>query len=184
MRWAAFVALGMIIAACSSSDDRTSLNSAPRSRGDDDDDTTKSLVDAGGGTDAAPADSGPAPSDACKVGNLALCFGFDGDVTDGSANGLKPKIANIEFVPGKESLAASFGPASQMTFDPNQAFELPKDESGAMLAALGLDPLRVSYTLDARWDRARHEIVIDKLMLLAENAGTIVVSGKLVSFVI
>jgi hypothetical protein len=126
MRWAGFIAVGMIVAACSSTTgDRTSLSGAPRSHGDDDDDV-KGAVDAGP-VDAAPVDAGPVQSDVCKVGGLALCFGFDGAVTDGSSNALKPKIANIELVKGKDSLAASFGPASQMTFEPNQAFELPKD---------------------------------------------------------
>jgi hypothetical protein len=126
MRWAGFIAVGMIVAACSTStEDRGSLRAAPRTHGDDDDDV-KAAVDAGP-SDAAPVDAGPVQSEICKVGGLALCFGFDGSATDGSSNALKPKLANIEFVKGKDSLAASFGPASQMTFEPNQAFELPKD---------------------------------------------------------
>lgn len=125
MRWASFVALGMIIVACSSSSDPTSLGAGPRSRGDDDDDAVKT-VDAGP-IDAAPVDSGPVQSDVCKVGGLALCFGFDGAATDGSPNALKGKATNIDFVKGKDSLAGSFGPASAITFEANQAFELPKD---------------------------------------------------------
>lgn len=126
MRWASFIALGMIVAACSTSDDRSTLNSAPRSHGDDDDDTTKVTIDAGP-TDAAPVDSGPAQSEACKIGGLALCFGFDGAASDGSPNALKGTATNVDFVTGKESLAGSFGTASVITFEPNQAFELPKD---------------------------------------------------------
>lgn len=56
-------------------------------------------------------------------------------------------------------------------------FELPQDASSQMLTALGLDPLTVSYDLSARWDRATREIVVDNLMLSADNGGTVILSG-------
>lgn len=127
MRPASLLTL-VLLAACSSTGDRSSLGTAPRSGDDDDDDAVKVASDAGPTlAPEAGADAGPISSATCKIGGLTLCFAFDGAVTDGSPNGIKPKIANITFASGKDGQAASFGPASQMTFEPNQAFDLPAD---------------------------------------------------------
>ena len=61
----------------------------------------------------------------------------------------------------------------------NISFVPPDDQSGAMLTSLGLDPFTLSYDLSMHWDRAAQEIVVDNLMVSADNAGTIIISGVL-----
>ena len=129
MRWTGLLSLLILAAACTeTASNRTTLKGA--SRGDDDDDDITTVVDAGGTpptTDAAPIDAGPTTSETCKIGGLALCLAFENDLTDESANGLKGKSANIEFVPGKAGQAASFGTGSSMTaMSPRSSQEGPR----------------------------------------------------------
>lgn len=165
MRWAGFIALGIVVAACSSTSNSSSLSHAPRHGGaaDDDDDDDVTALDAGpfdaGSSSPDAGDAAPPASELCKIGGLALCFPFEGAATDGSPNALVPKIANISFVAGKDGLAASFGAGSQMTFEPNSAFDLPADaatiEAWIKRQSTGADAVvfdddgRFSLTIDA-----------------------------------
>jgi hypothetical protein len=65
------------------------------------------------------------PSTLCKVPDLALCFAFDGVVTDGSPNTLAPsEVTGVAFVAGKDGQAASLGAASAIRFAPSPVFEV------------------------------------------------------------
>jgi hypothetical protein len=76
-------------------------------------------------TDAG-MDAMVAPPETCNVNDLALCFAFEGKVSDQSAAPIVPLvIANVTFAPGKAGKAAVFGADSALRFAPNASFELP-----------------------------------------------------------
>ena len=78
-------------------------------------------MDSGSDADA------PTPTQAvlCSASDLALCFGFEGVVTDGSPNALVPAaLSGVSFVPGRFGQAASFAAVSAMTFAPSAAFQV------------------------------------------------------------
>lgn len=160
-----FFLLGVAIAACGSdaaTGTKVRRNSPSTQTGDDDDDVDASappVVVAKPVTPAEPVDSGPTPSKACNVSELAYCFTFEGSTDDVSPNGLKPATAiGVTFAPGRENQAASFTAASALRFAPNASFELPanatieawiKRQNTGTDAVVLDDDGRFSLTIDA-----------------------------------
>jgi hypothetical protein len=74
-----------------------------------------------------PTDAGPdsaAAAKLCGVSDLAVCFPFEGSVTDLSPRAIVPAtVTNVSFVAGRDGQAGSFDATSALRLAPNDAFE-------------------------------------------------------------